>query len=410
MSSADGAGAVGEATVGPLAGVVVAELGQYIAAPMAGKILADLGATVIKIEPPQGDPIRFRASAPRSSFTSGFAAVNRGKKSITLDLKTVPAQRALRELLAGTDVFLHNVRDAALGRLGIDLDTLLHEYPHLIVCAVSGFGPDGPLAATPAFDAIISGVTGLYAQLGFTGLPAGPPFSDLITGQCAAQAVLAALHARERDPRRRGQRVDVSMIASVLSCLDDAYTAWFDTGTEPTAYSRQAAQHVFYCTGSDGAPFVVQPGSADGRWRTFVSLLGDRRLTDDPRFETFASRLTHYDLVTRLVADAARSRPRAAWLAELAAADIPAGPVHRPAEAADDPQLAGCGAFVDIDVPGEAPLTMSRPVGVFSATPTGVPSAPPAAGMDTIAVLDTLALTDEDRSALVDTWRGRRTC
>lgn len=400
----DGAG-------GPLHGVRVVELGRYIAAPLAARLLADWGAEVIKIEPPEGDPMRWGLGGDRPGFSPVFASFNRGKRSVTLDLKSAAGRAALRALLADSDALVHNLRPAALGRLGIDPDTLVDELPRLITCGVNGFGADGPFAESPTFDAIVSAAGGLYAQ--FAALedlePTGPPWSDLLAGMYAAQAVMAALVARERGGARGGgQVIGVSMLESLLGGLDDSFTTWFEAGQALGPRSRQARQHVFVCQSADDRPLVVQLGSAERAWQSFAQLVAPG-LADDPRFATYSTRATNFEALSAAVAAATATRPRDEWLAELAVRDISAGPVNTIAEAAVDERALAVDAFVDVAIVDGPPLRTTRPVGRFSSTEVGPVGPPPAAGEHTLDVISGLGLDRELATEIESTWTTRRT-
>ena len=398
---------------GPLTGLVVLELGRFVAAPLAGRLLGDWGADVIKVEAPGGDPMRWGPVGERPGLSPQFSSFNRSKRSVTLDLKSDAGRNALLALLADADVLIHNMRSAALLRLGIDTAHLTDQFPKLILCSVSGFGDTGPSATAQAFDSIISGVSGLYAQLGSPNdlTPVGPSFSDILTGMYAAQSVLAALHARSTTGV--GQIVDVSMLESAVNAIDDAFTTYFETGVELGPRARQSRQHVFACQSSDGLPFVVQVSSSPVQWKKFVHLLGGSTDADvlhsDARFLDHSARTDHFSELTEIVATATRTRPRAAWLADLQHCDIAAAPVNSIAEAVDDPQIVASQLFTDVSMPYGPPLRMSRTVGRFSETPVAAARRPPEAGEDTPAVLDTLHLSSADRHSLDRAWETRRT-
>lgn len=392
---------------GPLTGLTVIELGRFVAAPLAGRLLADWGADVIKVEAPGGDPMRWGPMGERPEFSPQFASFNRGKRSITLDLKSEAGRAALRTLLASADVLIHNMRAAALVRLGIDPELVSSQFPNLVLCGVSGFGNVGPYAHSQAFDAIVSGVSGLYAQFSEPDqlVPVGPSLSDILTGMYAAQSVLAALRAR--DAGGTGQLVEVSMLESVVNAIDDAFTTHFEANARVGPQTRQERQHVFACPASDGLSFVVQVSSAPAQWRKFAELFSADWL-DDPRFVDHQSRIVHFAELVALVSAAARARPRAEWLADLRENDIAAGPVNSIADAIADPQIQASEMFTETAMPEGPPLRMTRAVGAFSQTPLSPARRPPEAGEHTQDVLDGLGLPPAQRENLEEAWRSRR--
>jgi len=395
---------------GPLAGLVVVELGRFVAAPLAARLLADWGADVIKVEAPAGDPMRWGPVGDRPGFSPQFASFNRGKRSVTLDLKSEAGRSALLTLLADADVLIHNMRSAALVRLGIDSAQLASQFPKLILCGVSGFGDEGPYATSQAFDAIVSGISGLYAQLAPPDelTPVGPSFSDVLTGMYAAQSVLAALHARST--AGLGQLVEVSMLESVVNAIDDAFTPYFEAGVEVGPQTRQARQHTFSCQSSDGLPFVVQMSASPAQWLKFAKLIGVAELRGDARFADYAARVANFAELIKIVDAATRVRPREEWLANLRELDIAAGPVNSVAEAVADPQMVASQMLIEVPMPAGPPLRMTRAVGRFSQTPLTAPRRPPEAGEDTPAVIDDLDLTPTERTSLELAWQARRTC
>ncbi|MDJ0361868.1 CoA transferase [Rhodococcus sp. H29-C3] len=401
-----------EKTSGPLTGLTVIELGRFVAAPLAGRLLADWGADVIKVEAPAGDPMRWGPMGERPGFSPQFASFNRGKRSVTLDLKSEAGREALRALLAGADVLIHNMRAAALVRLGIDPELVSSQFPDLVLCGISGFGDVGPYASSQAFDSIVSGVSGLYSQYCEPDqlVPVGPSLSDILTGMYAAQSVLAALHARSA--RGTGQRVEVSMLESVVNAIDDAFTTHFEADAPVGPQTRQERQHVFACPAGDGLSFVVQVSSAPSQWQKFAELFSERSntaaLLDDPSFIDYDTRITHFVELAALVSAAASSRPRADWLADLQGLDIAAGPVNSITDAISDPQVQAGEMITEIAMPDGPPLRMTRAVGSFSQTPLSSVVRPPEAGEHTLEVLDQFDLTPAQRESVEQVWRTRR--
>ncbi|GAA3935680.1 CaiB/BaiF CoA-transferase family protein [Microbacterium soli] len=336
-------------TGGPLAGIRVLELGQYISGPFAAKQLADLGAEVIKIEPPDGDPMRRWEG--RATMSPQFAAYNRGKSSMTLDLKDPDDLERLLALTESADVVLDNFRPGVTERLGIGPEALAARNPRLITCSITGFGPTGPYSARPAYDTVISAVGGMYSQVvpASTVRPMGPAFSDLLSGMSAAQAVLAALHARSITGV--GEHVEVSMVGALIDFLTESASAFLETGQVAGPDSRPRRAQAYACTGSDGKAFVVHMSVPEKFWTGLLDVLEHHELADDPRFATREARVRNYDELDAVLKRITATQPRAHWLERLAAHDIPHGPLNTVADLFDDPQIQSMGLVGELDGP-----------------------------------------------------------
>ncbi|MEO6510754.1 MAG: CaiB/BaiF CoA-transferase family protein [Nocardioides sp.] len=372
---------------GPLDGLVVVEIGRYIAAPYAGRLLADLGADVIKVEEPDGgDPMRRWEGGDRP-YSPQFAAYNRSKRSVALDLKDPAGAAALRDLLATADVLLENFRPGVMARLGLDPADLVADNPRLVACSITGFGAEGEYAARPSYDTVISAMGGLYSLLMpiEDPSPVGPGMSDLLSGMFAVQGVLAALH--ERSTSGRGQVVDVTMLGSVLGFLTEAVTTTIETGEEQLPDTRQRRAQAYGCVDSDGLAFVVHLSVPDKFWHALTDALDHPEWRDDARFADRQGRYTHYVELERLIKDATRTRTRAEWFDRFRERDLPHGPMNTVGQVVDDPQVAAMGLLEDVDIPGGPPMRMTTPAAAFSRTPTAAGRAAPTLGVDTDSVL-----------------------
>lgn len=379
------------ASQGPLAGVRVVEIGRYIAAPYAGRLLVDLGAEVIKVEEPDGgDPMR-RWEGGSRPFSPQFAAYNRSKRSVVLDLKTEAGATAARDLIGSADVLLENFRPGVMARLGLDPAGLVAEYPRLITCSITGFGATGDYAARPSYDTVISAMGGLYSLLMPIDdpSPVGPGMSDLLSGVFAVQGILAALH--ERSVSGRGQVVDVTMLGSVLGFLTEAVTSTLETGEELAPNTRQRRAQAYGCVGSDGLAFVVHLSVPDKFWHALTDALEHPEWRDDPRFADRRARYAHYAELETLIKQATRTRTRDEWFARFLERDLPHGPLNTIAQIVDDAQVASMGLLEDVAFPDGPPMRMTTPATTFSRTPTGAGRPAPELGADTDAVLAGLA-------------------
>lgn len=353
----------------PLDGVRVVELGQYISGPYAGKLLADLGADVIKVESPDGDPMRRWQGG--DAYSPQFGAYNRGKRGVVLDLKSEDGLADLLRLIARADVLIENFRPGVADRLGFGWDVAGR--PDLVYCSITGFGTDGPYAKRPAYDTVISALGGMYGHLVplASPRPVGPAFSDLLSGMSAVQGILAALHAG-------GGRVEVSMLGAMTDFLTEAVSSYLETGDLVRPGTRAARAQAYGCVGSDGLPFVIHLSVPEKFWRGLLNVLERPDLADDPRFAARENRYANYDLLDEALKAETLKRPRAEWFELLAAADIPHGPLNTVADLADDPQVRALGL-----IDGAATVPGTR----FGSTRADLGRPAPLLGADTRAVL-----------------------
>ncbi len=393
---------------GPLAGILVADCSTVLAGPYATMLLADLGADVVKVEPPEGDATRgwgppwiaAGAGGPDDPGTAAYyLAANRNKRSIRLDLRAQAGRDVLRRLLARSDVLVENFRVGGFARLGFDDAGLERLNPRLVHLAISGYGPTGPLAATPGYDFIVQAASGLMSITGFPDVEGGRPtkvgvaITDLATGMLGAVAVLAALDGRDRTGSPafgRGQRIDISLLESTLAWLANQAQNLFATGVAPDRRGNAHPSIVPYeaFATSDGE-IAVAVGS-ERQWRRFADAIGAPELTDDPRFATNGARVANRTALRPLIATRLAEATSAAWLARLAAAEVPAGPINDLAAAFDAPQVAARGLLVDVEHPVLGRLRQVGPPFALSATPATVRTAPPLLGEHAAEILSEL--------------------
>ncbi|HEX5726698.1 MAG TPA: CoA transferase [Longimicrobiaceae bacterium] len=332
---------------GPLAGLRVLDLSRVLAGPLCTMILGDLGAEVVKVERPgAGDETRDWgppwAEGPAGRESAYYLSVNRNKRSVAADLKTEEGRALVRGLARGADVLVENFAPGTLERFGLGYEALARENPRLVFCSVTGYGSDGPEAGRPGYDFAVQARAGWMA---ITGEPEGEPVKvgvavvDLLTGQNAAIAVLAAL--REREASGRGQRVEVSLFDSAVAGLANVAQAALVTGREPPRWGNAHATIVPYQVfRAADRTFVVAVGN-DGQWRRFCAAVGVDDLGDDPRYATNPGRVEHREELVAVLAERLRARPAAEWLARLEAAGVPCAPVQSVGEVLRDPALTG---------------------------------------------------------------------
>lgn len=386
---------------GPLSGVRVIELGRYIAAPYAGKLLADLGADVVKVEDTtRGDPMRVWQSGDRP-YSPQFAAYNRNKRGVTLDVKTAAGRDILLRMLDGADVLLENFRPGVTDRLGVGWDVVSSRNPKLIYCSVTGFGSAGPYVHRPAYDTIISAMSGMYGMIldPSAPRPVGPAFSDLLSGQFAALSIVAALH--HRSATGSGQRIDVSMLGAVIGFVTEAATTFLDTGEITARDTRQRRAQAYGLVSSDALPFVVHMSVPEKFWVALTDAMGIPGLRDDPRFATRQDRYDNYDALDAELKAAAAKRTRAEWMEILATADMPHAPVNTIDEVFDDPQVRTMDLVEELaPADGARPVRMAGRFAAMSQTPIATHRLAPGYGEHNDEVLDGLGYDDAARAKL----------
>ncbi|MEU8337381.1 CaiB/BaiF CoA transferase family protein [Micromonospora tulbaghiae] len=337
---------------GPLSGLRVLDLTSTFSGPYCTLMLADLGAEVIKVEPPGGDIARQLGAARTPGMAAVFLNMNRGKKSVLLDLKA-PADRAAFDRLVPTvDVLVHNMRPAAAARLALTYDDVRALHPAIVYCAIPGFRGTGPHADRPAYDDVIQGASGIAALQSVNQDQPGyvvTPLADKITGLTASTAVLAAL--RHRDATGDGQRVEVPMFDTMVAFgLLEQLDGWtFEPPTGPPLYPRTAAPNRRpYATADGHLCVLIYTGR---QWERFLTLVGRADLLRHPDYDTVGKRIANADGLYRVVAEVLRGRTTAEWLAELSAIDVPCAPLAGYEEILREEEEAGTGLVSIVEHP-----------------------------------------------------------
>ncbi|MCP5285722.1 MAG: CoA transferase [Burkholderiaceae bacterium] len=393
-----------------LAGLRVLDLSRVFAGPWAGQMLADFGADVIKVERPgRGDDVRQQgvrardAEGKESRETSSFLAMNRGKRSITVDMRSPEGQALIRELAVQCDVLIENFKAGDLARHGLDAASLRAVNPRLVYCSITGFGQDGPYAHLPGYDPIFQSMSGLMSVTGLPdGVPGGGPMrvgnsvADITAGFYAVAAILAALRHRDQ-VSGEGQHIDLALLDAQIAAQSHVGMMYLVSGRQPprvgTASPITCPWQAFDC--SDGQ-IVVAVGN-DTQFTAFCQVLGCPELPADPRFATNPQRAARQAVLVPLLADRLRQRPVADWYAAFDAAGVPSGPINDFAAVFNDPQVRHRALRQDLPHPtlGSVPI-VANPVH-FSATPVAYDRAPPLVGEHTDEVLREVLGADDAR-------------
>jgi crotonobetainyl-CoA:carnitine CoA-transferase CaiB-like acyl-CoA transferase len=376
---------------GPLSGVRVIDLTAMVMGPYCTQIMADMGADVIKIEPPDGDIMRYISVGPVPGMSGVFVNVNRGKRSVVLDLRAEAGKTALRELIAGADVFIHSMRAKAIAKLGFGYADIAVINPSIIYTNCYGYGRRGPDKDLTAYDDTIQAECGLPAvQQMLTGEPSyvGTIMADKVAGMTALYATLLALFHRERTGE--GQEVEVGMFETMAAFMlvEHANGAMFTPPLGPAIYPRAVAPNRRPYRTRDG--YISALIYNDKQWSAFVAAV-QPPWANDPRFATLELRARQIDTVYALAADTFKERTTQQWLELFRSLDIPAAPLRTPAELFDNPHLQAVGLFETVDTP-QGPVRFPGVPTWFSRTPGCVAGGAPGLGANTREVLEELGL------------------
>ncbi|MFT3966475.1 MAG: CoA transferase [Sphingobium sp.] len=387
---------------GPLQGIKVLDFTRVLAGPAASLALADLGAEIIKIEPP-GTGDETRSFPPfRDGESHYFLSVNRGKKSIVIDLKSAEGVALARDLAAKCDILVENYRPGVMDRLGLGYEALSAINPRLIYCGISGYGMTGPLKDNPSFDIVLQAMSGALSVNGEPGmLPTklGIPLGDLVGGINGPIGILGALFERERTGR--GKLIDISLMDGLVNMLGYLAQLAFFTGEDPRPQGSQHPNLVPYglFPARDGS--IIVACLTNSFWGRICEAIGRPELAADPRFDMIEKRRNARGEVNAIISAFTQEHDVAALVEIFTRTQVPHAPILGITEALSQPQTAAREMVVETEHPvlGRIPI-VNRPIRYVN-EPQPVPEAPPVLGQHTDAILaDVLGLDAERIAAL----------
>jgi crotonobetainyl-CoA:carnitine CoA-transferase CaiB-like acyl-CoA transferase len=385
---------------GPLSGFRVIDITQMISGPMATMMLADQGADVIKVEPPGTGDLTRALAGRRHAMSPTFAVANRNKRSVVIDLKRPRGVELLKRLVARADLFVQNFRPGTADRIGIGEMALREARPNLVYVSISGFGEAGPYVHKRTYDPVIQALSGLAS------IQADPESGrprmlrvivpDKVTALTAAQAMTAALLARERTGT--GQHVRLAMLDAVIAFIwPESMAAYTFAGPEKAITRPPNTRDLVFQT-ADG--YITCGAVSDSEWEGLCRALDRPEWLDDDRFKTPAGRVRHADARLELTAEVLRTRRSADWLARLDAQQVPCAPILTRDELLNDPQVAANRMIVEATHPSAGPMRQPRPAALFADTPAELRSFAPTLGQHTGEVLREGGLDADEIAAL----------
>ena len=347
-----------------LAGIRVVEIGQVLAAPFAGMIFADLGAEVIKVEKPGGgDDARTMGPEFRDGASMTFHDVNRGKRSVQVDLKSAEGRAQLERLLADADVLIHNLRPGEAARMGVDAATLMPRFPRLVYCEITAFGHTGPRRLQPGYEPLLQAYSGLVSM---NGSPEGPParmgasLVDFGTGMWSVIGILAAVTRRRQTGE--GARVDTSLLETGMAWMTNPIANYSASGKLPRRMGSATAMLAPYEVFESADAHVFIGCGADRMFQKLAAALGVPELARDPRFARNADRVANREALHEAIASVTRARETSEVVATLRAAGVPVSAVNDLSTLLRDEQVRTLGLHEPMPVNGTSLTAVGTPI------------------------------------------------
>ena len=389
---------------GPLSGVRILDLSTVVMGPYATMILANLGADIIKLEPPAGDIMRQVGPMKNELMGHSFVNANHGKRSLVLDLKKPEARLAALKLAETADVFVHNIRPAALSRLGLDYQSISAINPKIIFASAVGFGSGGRYSGKPAYDDLIQGIVGIPSLVleGGSDVPRylPTPIADRSVALYLSSMISAALYAREISGY--GQSIEVPMFEVLSQYVLGDHMAGL------TYDPPQGGPHYTRLISKDRRPYKTKDSYIcaliynDIHWKAFFNVIGQKELFyDDERFSSQTARAKNIDAVYAFVASELEMKTTSDWLVTFEENDIPAMPLNTIETLLDDPHLKDVGFFEYREHPSEGSVRIMNPPETWSATPSYVQGFAPNLGEHTIEILTEIGMSQKEIDAIL---------
>ena len=386
---------------GMLSDITVLDLTTFLSGPFCTMMLSDMGARVVKIETPAtGCPTR-----QNPPFINGesayFMSLNRGKKSITVNLKSERGKNIFFRLAERADVLVENFRPGVMKRLGFDYETLSERYPRMIYASISGFGNTGPFREKGAYDMVIQGYGGIMS---ITGNPGGEPVrvgysvADLAAGLYGALAITGAL--RVRDKTGRGQYLDVAMFDCQVALMENAIARYFATGEIPGPLGNRHPSIAPFQAFKSATGYFTLTASTDQQFGNLCDAVGMPALKTDERFLTKRDRVRHVDAIEELFGKIFAERPKEYWIGLFERHNIPCGPISDVGELVESPQVKAREMIIALDHGKAGRIRMAGPPIKASLTPLAAQGAPPLLGQDTVSGLTRLGYAQDEIDAL----------
>lgn len=386
----------------PLEGLVILDMTRVLAGPFAAMMFADMGADVIKIERPDGGDDTRTYPPFQKGESAYFMSLNRGKKSVTLNLKDPRGKEILRELAKKSDALIENFKPGTMDKLGLGYDDLKKVNPRLIYAASSGFGQTGPYSSRPAYDLIIQGMGGMMSVTGpdkDTPTKVGSSVADIFAGLFTVIGILAAVNVRNKTGR--GQLVDVAMLDCMVAVLENAISRYLVSGDIPHPIGNRHPSISPFTTlaTSDGAMNIAVGN--DTIWSRLCDILGMKAEKTDPRFADNASRVENFDVLKKILEEHTKKNSTEHWLKEFEAVNIPSGPINDMAHVVSDPQVLAREMIVNVIHPVAGAMKIPGVPIKFSDTPAEIVAPAPLLGENTENVLKSfLGISHEEYEKL----------